>query len=1473
MKRENKRFLRLFFLMVLLAAIFVMPSVFAAEKNVDLTYEGEKVQNIVIDQDEKKVLYAETDIENASFQWQIMMNSQSETWVDIYDKTEASCELSYAVVKHMLNDSDSVYVRCKMLLEDEVVYSDFVTVTVNYIQEEIAQERKLDLSEYINVQDEIDTTVLNTNTFALLSADQEEDEEYVTITIKYLDIASLNGAEETAIYSPYIATIIKGSEFKQSVVSPTFLGFAPYFDTNNDKTINDNDASAQTVLCNYDAVNENIEIKIYYKPIKVNFAVKYFFQNINNDLYVEDATRYHSDQAETGTIVTNEYMEAKAGVTTGFTKMYHIPESVAADGSTVFECYYDRNYYLMQFDLNGGYGVDPLYARYETPFLVNDPIRHGYKFAGWKLSAVDMDGDGEWDDTIPTDISTELVSVIPAYNCQYQAQWETIETTATVVYWLEDPDIEGKYSYWKTEIIDNIVSGTTIYGKDYSDITKCDWYKNTENAEATYQFYQYNAVKTENESGVIAEGNGSSTINVYYDRKEYSLRFIFARTDGTNYQNASHTNSDDYVNVGWGNRTLNQTNWINVTNSSNPACKKFTENGWTYYYFEITDKFGARIDDEWVKINNLLANNQIVSDNIYVSWRTNSNSGYARANSSNLNIKGAYPYMDTQMIITNSSTGMVKNSTHTMTAYNNTGVSYYQYEIYFYDDAANEYKLENSFIVNPTAQYNQQSTFQYTGFNCVKTEYFDRDANGNLVEETNLNSRPNGKNSVEYPAIIKFYYEPKNYTLKFYNHNEFINDIGQEVTYGTLLSGYQPDNGLIYPDTLEKNAYKFEGWYTSPGCYDGTKVNWDTDTMPAQDFVLYANWVPETHKARFFTSYNDLTAYENNTSSTVYYSVDVNHGGIVGTVETPTRDGDGGLNLTFAGWFYMENGQKKAFSTYDIPVNKDMNIFAEWSSHSPQPYCVSYVLLSDPNTKVADDSKGYAYGGSTRTFNAKAGDPYNQLYSQYNKGYFPTVSSHSITIQAEADKDNLQHNIFTFYYVEAQSIEYTVRYVNKETNAVMDTITYTTSSSVVTERFKAYLDMVPDAFYKRLVLEVKWDEEANKYVGTDNNVVTFYYTPNTTSAYYAVHFMLEKLDATEAEKGNYAINGTGGYEETGTHIEGVGKVGSKVYIKPQEISGFKVIDNEQVPIVYDNGLYKDVANYSSENDGYEMQITENGAELYIFYERKDYPYTVNYYEYNTTKSLELSERGTADYGKEVTETAKKINGYTCVSSQTQTITIREESDRDAKLNVITFYYSPLQYVAEYVALPDDGGWLSNTIEVISGTEDLTGSVPTANQYYEFAGWYLDEACTQSVTAEYGTVDQSTNRFIPDKTKLSETERNIFYAKFVKKVGNLTIQRNNVQDLTQIFVYEIKNNSTNESIYVTIQGNGSATVYNLPLGEYTVKQQNGWSWRFEDAALSVDHQNAEGTTVTFSDSVKKEQWLNGNSTLIKNQWRQ
>ena len=78
--------------------------------------------------------------------------------------------------------------------------------------------------------------------------------------------------------------------------------------------------------------------------------------------------------------------------------------------------------------------------------------------------------------------------------------------------------------------------------------------------------------------------------------------------------------------------------------------------------------------------------------------------------------------------------------------------------------------------------------------------------------------------------------------------NKFVTDNQATVQFEAPLSGYNfvPS----YPADLESNAYKFAGWYTSPGCYDGSEVNWDTATMPPNDLMLYAKWVPVTHTVK-----------------------------------------------------------------------------------------------------------------------------------------------------------------------------------------------------------------------------------------------------------------------------------------------------------------------------------------------------------------------------------------------------------------------------------------------------------------------------------------------------------------------------------------------------------------------------------------------------------------------------------------------
>ena len=95
---------------------------------------------------------------------------------------------------------------------------------------------------------------------------------------------------------------------------------------------------------------------------------------------------------------------------------------------------------------------------------------------------------------------------------------------------------------------------------------------------------------------------------------------------------------------------------------------------------------------------------------------------------------------------------------------------------------------------------------------------------------------------------------------------------------------------------------------------------------------------------------------------------------------------------------------------------------------------------------------------------------------------------------------------------------------------------------------------------------------------------------------------------------------------------------------------------------------------------------------------------------------------------------------------------------------------------------------------------------------------------------------------------------------------------------QIFVYEVKNTTTNVIITVTVtagnDGNGSTTIVDLPFGSYTVTQKNDWSWRYRkeasDDVKTVVHSSGD-TTVEFSQTWI-DYWLGGCSNLFKNIFR-
>ena len=1553
-----------------------------ASDAVTVTVDGAKTTQVTLPQSGRVTLEAASETGDTDYQWQIQLDGD---WVNIYDATAATLTLTYAMVSPAL-EKGSAMVRCAVGGESA---SDPVKVTVSYDVEADAAALNRQRDELTQETSAAAAAPRRTPR----RASRSSAPEYINVTVNYLDAVT-----KLPIYTGFSATIKSGELYSQKVLSPTYLGYAPYWYPDDPATTDPGAAtvSAQSLALSVGAgyTGETYTVNVYYKAIAVSYAVRYYFQNIHDDMYSENVNYYRRGSALTGTIIANEALGLNEEQTRGFTKLYHYPEAVAADGSTVFECYYDRNYYQVKLDANGGYGSEHVYARYGTPFVATTPTRHGYRFAGWDKLDENGVGDGKAD---------ELPSTVPAENASYIALWKSADTTYTVVYWLKNA-AGTEYDYMGSQKR-SAVAGEVVSG-DASWLTADSYIcgltgdaGHTHNEGCKPELFRH-SVYERADKNVTIEGDGSTTVNIYYTRKSYTLRFYYAKEYVSANDTVAHpANPSDkpvysvvggstrpfgfYEESGNNARPKKNGNTVNDVESllynvksgdwgevaELPTIQQPTGTAYTYtlgtypdgggynakgdrfHYLEFTVPYGTDLLHLWPsevfdkipltdaekkghdrnKGKDNLDNDGWGNYAYFAGWNGEYNVKYTQENKTST-IKCLYPVLNDDLLYAEKLIGQWGDaSTVNFLGFFDNGANVHWsiprqwiYKLYVevlpghendegvaareVDGVKRYYMLYDTVFANDDNDtIKDQTAPPLPGFTCMrdKTGGSEPEPNGTLAD---------GRES--YTA--NFYYNRNSYTLTAQNYDE-INTF-DNIPYQDSLDGWMhfllPMN---YPKTLEEHAYEPGGWYTSPGCFPGSEYV-PGSTMPEHDISLYAKWEPKTYTVRLFKNREAMETYQTTgEDALVWKKGTVNHGLALDEIDDPTDDWSG-HGYSFNGWFYLKNGKKTAFTPEDTAVKDNLLVYADWGSHKAQPYLIHYVLketadaewkalldaasLYSPqdgkaytatstsgesrtyiyyagegggyHRQIAGDTRGYANQGTTRTFYPKAGDPYNQLYSGFNSGYYPTLASHSITMGEEPNVAAPTVNVFTFYYVHAATVSYKVEYRYHDTGELIVSestgtgfVEKETSKAVVTERFAVVKDCVPDAFYKRLVLAVVEDGSGG-YVGSPDNVVTFYYTKDDKNAFCAVHYMLQNIDAVSDEPSLQPDGTYSNYTESTVYTEGIGEIGATLSITPQTFGGFTMRSTASV-------RWGDSSDTVQVNAGaFSLTVRKEGTELFVFYTRNTQSYTTYYLRYganinNLTAGEELLARktGTGKYGAVVTAAAESIDGYHCVSTVSQSIVLRP----DDRQNEIVFYYEPLQYTVEYRVWAYNGGTLDNTLEVVEGNNAFRGSVPTAKSGYTFVGWYQDAECTIPV-GEKGKVDDATGKLKPERSELLPApQTNVFYARFKAVYGSVTITREATEDESNgvgTYVYRLTSQADPTYIVeVTVPAGDSTTVYDLPCGSYTVEQMNSWSWRYADGAQTVTVEDSQTKTVTFAGAAVKEKWLTGSSDAVVN----
>ena len=1302
----------------LVTAALITPA--AADSELMIYSENVAVDTVSVPKNEKKTLAAGGL--SGYYQWQIQVGG--DVWANIAGATGAELEVGYALVANLLYGG-TANIRCRVTgAAEEPVYSNTVTVQITDETPVSAPAQAPKAPTVISEAEPVGEPVIippqtaaeetpapdaapaadaapandltgNAAPASLADpapvndpapSDDGGEEPYAqtfTITINYVD------NKDQQIADPWTATVMAGSTYQSVVKSPVVVGYT---------------AEQAEITVGGENIQEDQNFTVKYTPALVKFSVKHLRQNVSNDEYTQDGDP-EIRNGNTGDAVG----ETLAKLYPGFYSLkYDATVKIAGDESTVVEVKYDRYYYLINFNLDGGYGVEPIYARYGAPVNVGNPQKPGYTFTGWS---------GEIPKTMPV-IENPL---------SFTAKWQKGTAGFTVVFWYENANDVG-YSVAGTFTPADVAPGTQKSSGDYQN-------QSFEGRDDKHFTYNTDKVET-----VTVKGDGSTVLNVYYTRNPYTLKF----------------------------RELDCDKWFMHTHNDN--CYKVIKTITAKYDADIHSNFPIKDGDKtiwwvvpegcqsFVPGNNLGTIDTMPGENITFE---------KKASESGAKI---YYYVETL-------NGEAGDTTHN-------GKNYKQYKV-----------VDLKYSTRVSLTYAEEF-HPITGFTQGDSDpYLPKDGKVKMKQNNYL------------------YYTRNSYELSFYNYNAEVDGKGGSVQYEAPLSSYsfEPE----YPDKLEKNAYVFDGWYTTSGCYEGSKADLSTLTMPASDLVLYAKWVPKTHTV---TTYLTKEVLDNN-GQAIQTWTNVPHGtAVTDSPANPERK-----PYTFVGWFYIsDTDEEKAFD-FSMPVNRDLNLYAKWRADVNVDYVIHYQL--ENGTTIAEDTTGSALAGTTKTFAAKT---FGMLNEGYQTGYYPMEGSHSIQMDIEGT------NEYTFVYVARDKVNYTVRYLERNTETVLSEEKHEASSdAVITEKFVKIKGYAPDAYQKQLVLSAD----------DTKNVLTFWYTKDETHAPLQKIHLIQNL--TNDEYTEY---------QSSTNLNAT--IGTDYSETPLMLTGFT---------------------YNAGKSTASGTLSADGLVLKLYYDRNVYPYKFRFLVQGTTETKVADPvTGSARYQARVTQGAKEVPGYTLVLGTTnpQTIDIVAEEGNTAVNNVKIFYYVEDTVDIKYEVVGPDGcgtldNYQNNTVKVVDGTPE--GSTPTASAGFKFVGWYKDKDCTQPVDEAW----IENNRITPQKTAdlgngTMGYEAATYYAKFEYDVADLTINKQGWQaiDENQSFIFDV----TGPNGYykrVVIQGSGSVTIKGLKVGTYSVTEVTDWSWRYKTAdgtANSIEHEikPKDGFVFDFTNSRENGKWLGGDA---------
>ena len=186
---------------------------------------------------------------------------------------------------------------------------------------------------------------------------------------------------------------------------------------------------------------------------------------------------------------------------------------------------------------------------------------------------------------------------------------------------------------------------------------------------------------------------------------------------------------------------------------------------------------------------------------------------------------------------------------------------------------------------------------------------------------------------------LSLYYMRNSYTLTF--HNVDSDAKTESVKYEASLKSYY-DYVPSRPSSLD-DSYEFKGWYTSPGCEDGTEVK-TNGTMPAGNVIVYAKWAPKQYTVTAHGTFDKATT--------------VDKGSTVDPSDFDSVKPEIGEDEQWVGWCLRSGEEGEYVYTpfnYATEITKDYDLYPYVISKAK--YTVTYDAGEGTGTAPTDNSK------------------------------------------------------------------------------------------------------------------------------------------------------------------------------------------------------------------------------------------------------------------------------------------------------------------------------------------------------------------------------------------------------------------------------------------------------------------------------------------------------------------------------------